>query len=147
MRTMISPVHNCGVSETRCLHDLLPGQCHLCSPRPRSVDLHPDPGSRSHGSGFGSEVTNFVFIRGLSYGLVPSGGEAYVFGSGHVLHHRLDCSDGADTPRERILRLPDPSNILWRVVADPQPGEGAILNIDGRPVTGCCGVCALRPHN
>ena len=136
------------VADPRCVHELLPNQCGICSPRPGAIDLHPQHAS-SHESGFAREVVATVYVHGLPYGLVPSGGEAYVFGSGHGLHHRRECSDGADTPPDRILRLSDPSGDLWRSVTDPQSVEmpQRIVNVDGRPVTVCCGVCALRPQS
>jgi hypothetical protein len=86
-------------------------------------------------------------MDGATFGLVPSGGTAYVFGGGHGLHHRVECSEGADTPPDRVLRIKDPSGDLWRSVMQPQLDGGVRrpLNVNGRPVTSVCGVCALRP--
>jgi hypothetical protein len=72
----------------RCRHVFSIEQCGYCTPRPGSIDLHTNA----------QEVTDTVFVGGHSYGLVPSGGEAYVFGGGRGLHHRTECAKAA-TPR------------------------------------------------
>ena len=87
---------------------------------------------------------------GDSYGLVPSGGTAYVFGTGSKLHHRRECIEGSDTPDSRVVVLDDPDGDLWRVVLEPRADRArgrAVQNIAHRAVTGTCSLCALRPES
>jgi len=134
------------MSDERCVHDLLPGECGICQPRAGSIDLH-SHGRPASGTGYAEEIIDTVYIDDRSYGLVPSAGQAYVFGAGRVLHHRAECSEGGDTPPERIKRIPDPRGDLWRRIVErsedlsPDP----VVNLDGKPVASCCTVCALRP--
>lgn len=131
-----------------CKHELLRSSCGDCTPRQGAVDPH----ARSNGgkgSSFASEVTNTVYALGHSYGLVPSGGSAWVFGTGSVLHHRRECNESSSTPDGRVLEVADPNGDLWRSVLEPQLLEAAqvIVNVAGRPVMKVCQVCALRPQN
>lgn len=136
-------------SDERCeITDLLRSSCGHCQQRPGAVDLH-RPGGSSQPSGYAQEVVTTEFVDGLEYGLVPSGGTAYTFGSGHGLHHRRECSEGSATPPERVQELDDPNGDLWRAVLQPKSEQAAgrrPVNIDGRPLTAVCGVCALRPQ-
>lgn len=137
------------MTEARCeTTDLYVSQCAHCQNRPGSIDLNPPPGAGSQGTGYAREVVKTVEIGGESYGLVPSGGKAYTFGSGHGLHHRRECPEGVDTPAERVQELDDPNDDLYLVVKDPtsQVAAGRVLrNIDGGKITAVCGLCALRP--
>ena len=88
---------------------------------------------------------------GDHYGLVPSGGTAYVFGTGSKLHHRRGCIEGSDTPESRVIAFDDPDGDLWRAVLEPPHGDRVrgrtVLNVAHRPVTGACSLCALRPES
>lgn len=130
-----------------CKHELMIDSCGDCMPRAGSVDLHGRAGSGTT-SPFATEVTNSVYSQGQSYGLVPSGGTAWVFGTGSVLHHRRDCNESGSTPEERVLAFDDPNGDLWRSILEPRLVQAptAVLNVAGRPVTRVCQVCALRPQ-
>jgi len=78
------------MSDERCVHDLLPGECGICQPRAGSIDLH-SHGRPASGTGYAEEIIDTVYIDDRSYGLVPSAGQAYVFGAGRVLHHRAEA--------------------------------------------------------
>jgi hypothetical protein len=122
--------------------------CGLCRPRSGSVDLH-RTGASSSGASWASEVVMSVQSDGDWYGLVPSGGTAYVFGTGSKLHHRLECVEGSDTPADRVVAVDDPDGDVWRAVLERRPGGAdvrMVTNITHRPVTGACSLCALRPE-
>jgi hypothetical protein len=131
-----------------CKHEIMAASCGDCSPRAGAVDLHKRSGASS-ASAFASEVTNSVYSQGLAFGLVPSGGTAWVFGTGSVLHHRRECSESGSTPDDGILPIPDPTGDLWRSVLEPWALEAprAVLNVTRKPVSKVCQVCALRPQN
>lgn len=139
------------MTEKRCeVTDLYVSQCDHCQKRPGSIDLNPPPGASSKGTGYGTEVVKTVEVAGQSFGLVPSGGTAYTFGSGHGLHHRRDCPEGVDTPADRVQELADEHDDLYLVVREPTSAVAAgrvLRNIDGGKITAVCGLCALRPIN
>lgn len=133
-----------------CVHELALASCGLCRPRLGAVDLHRPVGRSVPGSGWAAEVVMSVQSGGDRYGLVPSGGTAYVFGTGSKLHHRRECIEGSDTPESRVVVVDDPDGDLWRAVLEPR-GDRArgrlVRNIAHRPVTGACSLCALRPES
>lgn len=93
------------------------------------------------------DVTPVVWC-GDRYDLVPSGGTAYVFGAGSVLHHRRDCSEGSQLPDDRVFLVPDPRGDLWRRVLELSVARRrglASLDVARQPVTDACPGCALRP--
>ncbi len=139
------------MSEERCeLTELLKSSCGHCDKRPGAVDLHRAPGQSGNGQGYANEVIWTEWIDSQPFGLLASGGKAYVFGSGHGLHHRRDCVQGSDTPDDRIIEYDDPNGDLWLTVAAPARSgvpPATVVNIDGRPVTVACGLCALRPQS
>jgi hypothetical protein len=139
------------MSDERCdLTDLPKNSCDHCLERPGSIDLHRVPGRPAGGQGYGDEVVRTEWIDGTPFGLLASEGTAFVFGSGHGLHHRRDCMQGSDTPPDRVLEIDDPDGDLWLAVADPRrPGapQRTVVNVQGRPVTVMCGLCALRPQS
>jgi hypothetical protein len=49
--------------------------------------------------------------------------EAYVFGSGHGLHHRRECMQGADTPSDRVIEYDDPTGDLWPLLIHGAPAR------------------------
>ena len=137
------------VLSAECVHELDLASCGHCRPRPGAVDLHRSVSRPSSGAGFASEVVMTVTSGGESYGLVPSGGTAYVFGTGSRLHHRRECVEGSDTPDERVVVVDDPDGDLWRAVLEPRSESArgrTVWNIAHRAVTGACPLCALRPE-
>ncbi len=129
------------------MHELDLASCGLCRPRLGSVDLHRSVG-RSSGDSWAVEVVMSVESGGDRYGLVASGGTAYVFGTGSKLHYRRECVEGMDTPDDRVVLVDDPDGDVWRAVREPQTHPArTVKNIARRPVTGACSLCALRPES